>query len=458
MIPALVLASALLLPAAAGAALQKKVLILGVDGTMPSALAVARTPNLNFLRSNGCYSDRAVTDPVTHSAACWSSMFTGVWGDKHKVQDPGNSFAGNRFDLFPSFMRRAETARPELNTLVYARWAPLTNVTQGADVNLAFSSDEAITVAACQQLTNANPDLFYSILLDVDSAGHSYGWGAGVTNYVKAIETADARIGRILGALTNRASFSNEDWLVVTLSDHGQHDSTTERSRVTFHILYGPAAARGPLLPAPSIVDVCATVLTHLGLPIDPAWNLDARVEGLAAPVPGFYTNLIRNGDGESNSGGVDWRPDRGVAWWWDTSGATLGRYDASNRFTAILTPGAPGRGSNFFLGGSNAATVLSQVVPLEVSTGDPGVDYTLSAWLGGISNRADSATLTARFLAADGALLGQRLVGPVTVADRGGGQHAPAARSGGDAARRGRYGGVRPGLCGRLDHQFRSG
>jgi predicted AlkP superfamily phosphohydrolase/phosphomutase len=73
-------------------AVTNKVLIIGIDGMMPSGLAVATTPNLDQLKSGGCYSVRAVTHPVTHSAACWSSMFTGVWGDKHRVNDPGNSF------------------------------------------------------------------------------------------------------------------------------------------------------------------------------------------------------------------------------------------------------------------------------------------------------------------------------------------------------------------------------
>lgn len=62
------------------AALTNKVLIIGIDGTMPSALAVARTPNLDTLKSNGCYSTRVVSHPVTHSAAAWSSLFTGRLG------------------------------------------------------------------------------------------------------------------------------------------------------------------------------------------------------------------------------------------------------------------------------------------------------------------------------------------------------------------------------------------
>src|SRR5512135_2493943 len=127
------------------AALTNKVLIVGIDGTMCSALAVAKTPNLDALKSKGCYTVRAVTHPVTHSAACWSSMFTGVWGDKHLVNDPGNSFTGNNLAGYPSFFKRLEAANPNLNTLCFARWSPLITVVPDADVKQSFGTDADIT-------------------------------------------------------------------------------------------------------------------------------------------------------------------------------------------------------------------------------------------------------------------------------------------------------------------------
>src|SRR5215212_1062971 len=135
-----------------GAALANKVLIIGIDGTMPAALAVARTPNLDALKSNGCYSVRVVSHPVTHSAASWSSMFTGVWGDKHGVNDPGNSFAGNQFTNYPSFFRHIEAANSNLNTLAFARWSPMLTAVPDADVKLSFDNDAAVTAETCRRL------------------------------------------------------------------------------------------------------------------------------------------------------------------------------------------------------------------------------------------------------------------------------------------------------------------
>src|SRR5688572_13965417 len=122
------------------APLTNKVLIIGIDGTMPSTFTVARTPNLDALKSNGCHSLRVISHPVTHSAAAWSSMFTGVWGDKHGVNDPGNSFAGNQFASYPSFYKRLEAANSNWNTLAFARWAPMLTAVPDADIRLSFSS------------------------------------------------------------------------------------------------------------------------------------------------------------------------------------------------------------------------------------------------------------------------------------------------------------------------------
>jgi hypothetical protein len=411
------------LAAAADAPLQKRVLIIGVDGTRPDSLAAAHTPNLDALKATGGFSDRVVTHPVTHSAACWTSMFTGVWGDKHGVNDPGNSFTGNRLTLYPNFLKRLETANSNLFTVAYTRWADLRYALDGTDVVTNFSTDAALTTATCNLLTNGNPDAFFTILLDVDSAGHSYGWGPTVTNYVQAIETADGRIGQMIGALTNRTTYAQEDWLVVILTDHGQHDSTVEASRITFHRIWGPSVVRGELLPSPSIVDVCATVLTHMGLPIDPAWDLDARVEGGPLPLPRFGTNLIFNGDAEANSGTNGFTPDRGVAWWFDVSGLSLGVYGSNPNFPAGSNPGPANRGQNFFLGGANGST-LSQTLDL-ADLADPidqrAVDYQLAGFFGGSSNRDDSMRLTARFLDAAGQGVATNAVGDVTAADRSG-------------------------------------
>jgi hypothetical protein len=261
------------------------------------------------------------------------------------------------------------------------------------------------------------------LLLDVDSAGHSYGWGPTVSNYVKAIETADSRVGQIINALTNRVTYKQEDWLVIVTTDHGEHDHPDpERSRITFVINSGPSAARGEIWPSPAIVDICATVLTHMGVPINPAWSLDARVEGLPLPEACFGTNLVFNGAAEWNSGTNGYTPNRGIAWWFDLGNTTLGNYGSHSNFPAGSSPGPPQRGQNFFLGGVSGTSVISQIIVVtnlasDIDAGE--VDYELAGYFGGMGSQADAATLNVRFLDAAAQVIGSNSVGGVTPAAR---------------------------------------
>ena len=68
----------------------KKVLILGVDGLMPTALKAARTPHFDKLIADRCISYAAQAGDITVSGPGWSSMLTGVWREKHGV--PDNAF------------------------------------------------------------------------------------------------------------------------------------------------------------------------------------------------------------------------------------------------------------------------------------------------------------------------------------------------------------------------------
>jgi len=403
-------------------ALTNKVLIIGIDGTMNSALAVARTPNLEALKSNGCYTMREVSHPVTHSAAAWTSVFTGVWGDKHGVNDPGNSFAGNHLAEYPSFFARLEAANSNWITLAFARWSPMLTAVPEADVKLSFASDAAVTDETCRRLTNSNPDVFWMLLLDVDSAGHSYGWGPTVSNYVRAIEIADGRVGQILTALTNRVTYTNEDWLIIVQTDHGQHDNPDlEKSQIVWSIVSGPSAARGVMWPSPSTVDVCATVLTHMGVPLNPAWNLDARVKGLPLRPTRYETNLIFNGDAEWSSGTGQYGTNRCIAWWFDVSSTTLGAYGLNPDFPSLASPGPADRGANFFLGGTTNGWLSQRIDISDVANAvdSSGVDYALSGWFGGAGAEEDTAALIAQFLDVTGAVLGSNTVGNVSADER---------------------------------------
>lgn len=81
----------------------KKVLIIGIDGCLPEAIKVAKTPSLDKLMDNGTFSLDALNIKTTMSGPAWSSIFTGVWEEKHGVTN--NSFEGSNFSAYPHFFK-----------------------------------------------------------------------------------------------------------------------------------------------------------------------------------------------------------------------------------------------------------------------------------------------------------------------------------------------------------------
>lgn len=280
-----------------GGAATKKVLVIGIDGVRPDVLAQVPTPNLDALAAGGTFSDRAQTRPPTVSGPGWSSMLIGVWPEKHGVVD--NEFEGKRYDQYPDFLTRIEQVRPELETYAAIDWLQLGADTLGGplisdaiDVKHVFDGytltwpggDSAVVDAATRQLRDANPDAAFAYLGNPDETSHET--GAIGDEYRAAIALADRHVGMLIDAIRARPSYSQEDWLVLVSTDHGRredggHGGDSAEERTIFYIASGPSALRGAPDATPEIVDVAVTALAHLGIAIDPAWELDGKVVGL---------------------------------------------------------------------------------------------------------------------------------------------------------------------------------
>ena len=146
---------------ALNAQLQRKVLIIGIDGVRSDALEAANTPNLDAIRDNGLYSPDALNDDITISGPGWSAILCGVWSDKHLVT--GNDFSGNNFEDYPSIFTLVEGLHPDLNTASICHWSPINNeIVQGAaDFNINLASDALISSESASYLSTQDPDLMF---------------------------------------------------------------------------------------------------------------------------------------------------------------------------------------------------------------------------------------------------------------------------------------------------------
>jgi len=409
----------------------RKVLLIGIDGFRPDVLPIARTPNLDRLIADGCYTDQATTTEVTVSGPAWSSFLTGVWPDKHGVHD--NTFEGADYVTYPHFFARLKEARPDAFTVSALDWIPLDQhivATAGTDVRFVWDyedgGDEKVVAAAVEALTDHDPDIVFVYFADLDVAGHEHGYHPGAPGYVAELQEIDGQVGHLIDAVHRRPTFADEDWLILVGSDHGGTIDGSHGRDIPLHrnvplIVSGPAAARGRLHTTANVVDLSVTALAHLGVEVDPAWGLDGRPVGLGSSTR-FGANLIFNGDAEYAGGYDDAARNAGIAGWTDTGAMTVIRYGAPEGFPGIDAPGPAQRGRCFFCGGKANVSAVHQVIDVadiadEIDTGR--VVYALTGWFGGYSDQRDLASLTVRFLDERGAELQAATIGHVTVEDR---------------------------------------
>lgn len=280
-----------------------RLLVIGMDGCRPDALAAAKTPHLDALIEDGAFSNHTqilgerYRKNDTVSGPGWSSFLTGVWADKHGVQD--NSFEGKNYEAFPHFFKHVKAKWPDARTGSFVNWEPIdTHIVEAADVRVVHPSkgadgytetDTLLAREASQFLSEGEPHVAMVYFGAIDETGHAFGFHPDVPKYIRAIETIDEHVGEVIAAMKRRANYAKENWLVVVSTDHGGKDKghggghDVPEILTTFLIVSGPAATKGTIDQPTHIVDVSVTGLAHLGVETSP--ELDGKAIGLSQPL-----------------------------------------------------------------------------------------------------------------------------------------------------------------------------
>jgi len=268
---------------------RTKLLVIGVDGARADVMAaVARRPGsaLGALMRAGAWSFAAQTVPITNSAPAWASALTGTTIAKHGIRD--DTFTPHRLAAYPHFLTRVRRAAPGRRIASIVNWAPIHDhlLPPGdADVVEDYPVDERVCARARQLLRHDDDlDALFVHLDGVDLRGHRSGYASWNPLYRRAAVEADRMIGAMTATLTERRTRHDEDWLVVSLSDHGGrwfgHGGDHPATRTVHFVVSGARVARGPLVEPPSVMDLAPTCLDHLGIAVEPEWELDGVVRG----------------------------------------------------------------------------------------------------------------------------------------------------------------------------------
>lgn len=277
--------------------IKSKVLIIGLDGTRPDCLNNISSPNIYSLLDYSIYTLNGLTGDICWSGPGWSSLFTGVWRNKHGVNGNEETFEKGeerikQINSWPDLMSRIKKlSNNRISTASIVNWQPLNiDILHNIDLAKGYpNNDNAITEDAIKILNDKylDIDLLFVHLDDIDHAGHEYDY---CTNeYYKAITITDNRVKQILNSLNNRPNINNEDWLVILTTDHGGKDKTHEidiPENRTIFIILTKFGHKAKLLNCrqldhktikPEIVDIYPTILKHFGFDIDTEWQLDGK-------------------------------------------------------------------------------------------------------------------------------------------------------------------------------------
>lgn len=279
----------------------RRVLWIGLDGCRPDALQKAETVNLDSLKKAGAwsYSTKIQGDRYqqsdTSSGPGWSSFLTGVWADKHGVND--NSFEGRNYEKYPHVFKRIKERWPKAFTASFVDWEPIDKyIVESCDRKVCYpahgadqysQNDVLLAREASECLREQDPHAMMVYFGAIDETGHASGFHPDNPDYIAAIQTVDERVGEVLTALRGRPKFAAEKWLVIVSTDHGGKDKghgggqNEPQILTTFVIVSGDGVQAGKIAQQTFLVDVPVTGLVHLGLQIDPAWKLDGKPVGL---------------------------------------------------------------------------------------------------------------------------------------------------------------------------------
>jgi predicted AlkP superfamily pyrophosphatase or phosphodiesterase len=284
---------------------QNKVLIIGLDGCRADALVKAHTPNLDSLRQSGIYCSSSWQLGKTKSGPGWSSMLTGVWDAKHNVSN--NLFSNHNFEKFPFFTSYVKRLDPSKKSVLVVGWKSLYKISKknGWDECLNGKNDNDCLSKTIHLLKNEAFDVNMIHLNDIDFAGHTTGFELDNKKYIKAIEEADRKIGKLINVIKNRPNFINENWLILSSTDHGgkgkHHSGNSVEERKVWWIASSKETQKIEIIANdpgsyfyenmptdssiiafyPSIVDIATTAVNHLFPNISNKdfqdWGLDGK-------------------------------------------------------------------------------------------------------------------------------------------------------------------------------------
>ena len=252
--------------------MDKKVILISIDGMRPDGLKACGNPYLKELEEMCSYTYNASSMTPSVTFPCHFSMTHSVTPQRHGILS--NTYVPQVRPVKGIFEK--VSAAGGVSAMFYG-WEPLRDIALPGSLKFSTyinayaleSSDTVLTDEAEKLILNHKPDFVFLYMVETDEkGGHDNGWMSD--EYLRRINIAISNVKRMID------NFGDE-YSVIIMADHGGHDrshgSNLPDDMIIPLFFYGPNFAPGEIIDNTSLLDIAPTIADIMGIQSDSDWE-----------------------------------------------------------------------------------------------------------------------------------------------------------------------------------------
>ena len=271
----------------------RRVVLIVMDGLRPDAIPRFELRSCQRLGRRGASTSLGRTVAPSLTATCMASLLTGAAPERHGLQGGRFHIPRPTGEIHP--LPRVLAAHSLSSSAFLARVPMLmVGIANRIGSHLGFSRTRFeghgaldIARAACRELAQPWRGLMVMHWPDADRAGHAAGWMSDP--YAEAARTMDVALGQVMDVL----DLDDPETMLVVMADHGgggavpdHHDSAHPLDRTIPLLLAGGQVRPGEIPQGASLLDVPATILWAMGIPVPASYAGTPLSAVFRAPSP----------------------------------------------------------------------------------------------------------------------------------------------------------------------------
>ena len=252
--------------------MEKKVILISIDGMRPDGLKACKNPYVKEMEKICSYTYNGSSCMPSVTFPCHFAMAHSVTPQRHGILT--NTYVPQVRPIKGIFEKIVDFGG--INAMYYG-WEPLRDIVLPGALKYATyinayteeSSDTALTDEAEKRIAASRPDFIFLYMVETDEkGGHDNGWMS--EEYLNRISIAINNVKRMIERF-------GDEYSVIVMADHGGHDRThgtemPEDMTVPF-FFYGKDFEAGRVLENVSLLEIAPTIAKVMGIPAEPDWD-----------------------------------------------------------------------------------------------------------------------------------------------------------------------------------------